>query len=833
MATQTVSVGGGNWSSNATWVSGGVPAATDDVVLASTSGSLTVDGADTCQSFTVQTGYTGTVTLAAGAGVLFSIGSTAAAASFTLLAGMNALAYTSGILTLASSSASCTFTSAGISIPWPISFTSTGTWTLQDALTCTSTITQTAGTFATNGKAVSCTVFASSGSTSRTTNITNSTVTCTAAGTAWNLSGSTNTMTATGSTIVLSDNSTSSKTFSGNGKTYGILSWPAAGRGTLFISGANTFTQILVPAGSGATARTIQFVKATTTTVTTTLQLMGTAALPLNVQTNTATTTGTVACSGASITADNASIRDITITGGPLIASRSVLVSNTSGISLGAQPPAVVVAQARQRPLRGRTVPAPHVAPPVVVHTPRFAPAKVIQALARALVPRRTIPAPHTAPPQVTLAAKPPVVTVPLVVGTQSRRRALAERLHIRAHTAPPTLTQPVVPPLPHDDTLRARLPYRLGGGANPATPPKPILPPTVVSRMGRFTGGVHAPWLQTLQPAPTLPPVAAGTFAAHQALRRALIGRTVPRPHLARPSLLPAPTVRSVIVSQARKRPLVGRVLLRAHVAPPNLRPAFPAGPPIPTLVRSGLIDSTLRRPAGRVWLAKPNLTPPVPAVVSQVLRPVGLPYQRFPVQSRQPIAAHLPPANLTPPVPAVVTATQGPVVNQSTRRVYTGRTVPFPTLAPPNLTPPMPPNVVSVQGPVGDQYLRRTALGRTVPAPHVAPPNLTPLVGFGTLTNTLIGGDGLPLVGVVVTARLVPPEAFRLLADRAEIMGPLATQSNNMGHWELILVRQANISVPSYWEITENVDPNQDRIYAVTVGPGRQTLYDALVRP
>jgi hypothetical protein len=88
--------GGGNWSNNATWGGGGHPVAGDTAVLASTSGSVTVDTASacavvTCGGYTNATGLvvnnnlttTAGVTLASGAGYSQAAGATWIAAAST------------------------------------------------------------------------------------------------------------------------------------------------------------------------------------------------------------------------------------------------------------------------------------------------------------------------------------------------------------------------------------------------------------------------------------------------------------------------------------------------------------------------------------------------------------------------------------------------------------------------------------------------------------------------------------------------------------------------------------------------------------------------------
>ncbi|MGB5850337.1 MAG: T9SS type A sorting domain-containing protein [Ignavibacteriaceae bacterium] len=63
--TKTLKSGGGgslNWTSNGSWTQSGVPSTSDDVVIAASSNSLTIDANAICASFTIEAGYAGTIT---------------------------------------------------------------------------------------------------------------------------------------------------------------------------------------------------------------------------------------------------------------------------------------------------------------------------------------------------------------------------------------------------------------------------------------------------------------------------------------------------------------------------------------------------------------------------------------------------------------------------------------------------------------------------------------------------------------------------------------------------------------------------------------------------
>jgi hypothetical protein len=62
--TKTLKSGGGgslNWDSNGSWTPSGIPSTSDDVVIAASSNSLTIDANAICASFTIETGYSRTI----------------------------------------------------------------------------------------------------------------------------------------------------------------------------------------------------------------------------------------------------------------------------------------------------------------------------------------------------------------------------------------------------------------------------------------------------------------------------------------------------------------------------------------------------------------------------------------------------------------------------------------------------------------------------------------------------------------------------------------------------------------------------------------------------
>lgn len=214
-------VGGtGNWdaSTQTHWAdaSGGtggtsaVPSATNPTVFDASSGggTATITTTATTANLTM-TGYTGTLA-----------GSSALSIAGSLTLGSGATYTYTGALTFTSTT-SQTITSNGKSLLSAVTFNgSGGTWTLQDNAGMASA-TVTVGTLA-------------FGST---------TLSLSGTGTVWSIAGS---ITAGTGTIKLTDTSSSTKTFAGNGKTYYNFYITGAGTGTYTISGSNTFNDFKV-----------------------------------------------------------------------------------------------------------------------------------------------------------------------------------------------------------------------------------------------------------------------------------------------------------------------------------------------------------------------------------------------------------------------------------------------------------------------------------------------------------------------------------------------------------------------------------------------------------
>jgi hypothetical protein len=137
---------------------------------------------------------------------------------------------------------------------------------LQDNLTLPAarTLTVTTGTFNANGFNVSTGLFAGTGTSTRTLTMGSGTWTLSGTGTVWNLATTTNlTFNKDTANIVLSDTSTTARTFAGGGRTYNNLTiGGATGTSTLTITGTNTFNTL---ASTKTVAHTIVFPNVTTT----------------------------------------------------------------------------------------------------------------------------------------------------------------------------------------------------------------------------------------------------------------------------------------------------------------------------------------------------------------------------------------------------------------------------------------------------------------------------------------------------------------------------------------------------------------------------------------
>lgn len=294
----------GNWSSTATWssTSGGaggstVPLPQDTVNFnaSSAAGTYTVDLPRMCKDLNC-TGFTRTLSFNSASGqtifgnVTLSSGGTFSFPHTTILGGRG----------------SQTLTSAGKQVGQIQLAAPGGTYTQQDNLTLGSNIlTHSEGTWADGGFTFGAASFASTSGVARAV---------TASG-VWTLTGTTPitfttvalTLSMAASTIIV--NSSSACTFAGGGGTFGNL-WQS-GAGTLTVTGANSFQEILINAN-----RTLTLPASTTTSITA-INSFGNAGNLAVLNSSLSGTQATLSIpAGKTIAGDFLSIKDVAIAPG-------------------------------------------------------------------------------------------------------------------------------------------------------------------------------------------------------------------------------------------------------------------------------------------------------------------------------------------------------------------------------------------------------------------------------------------------------------------------------------------------------------------------------------
>jgi hypothetical protein len=235
----------------------------------------------------------------------------------TLVSGMTA-PYT-GTWTFGSIAGTQNFNSGGLTMACPI--------TINDALGTVSlstnslnigaaTFTLTAGIFTTNSLNLTTTGLVTiSGSTTRTFNMSSSTVTC---GTWTNTTVTGETLTTTSSILTVTGAGT---TFTGGGLTYSTVN--LNGSGTTTIAGANTFTTLALPSG---TTQTISFTSGVTQTVAT-ATLSGSVGFIHTLQ-GTSGSAWTLSQSSGTCTVDYCSLIYSTVSGGATFTAQTHCVSD-------------------------------------------------------------------------------------------------------------------------------------------------------------------------------------------------------------------------------------------------------------------------------------------------------------------------------------------------------------------------------------------------------------------------------------------------------------------------------------------------------------------------
>lgn len=139
------------------------------------------------------------------------------------------------------------FTSAGKTITFPLFVEAPGgTFRLGDAYSASNTVTLTTGTFDAFGYNLTCTTFDSNNSNTRTITMGAGLWTVSGTGIVWNLALTTNlTFNKNTANILLSNTTTTARTFEGGGLSYNKLTiGGATGTSTLTINGTNSFTEL-------------------------------------------------------------------------------------------------------------------------------------------------------------------------------------------------------------------------------------------------------------------------------------------------------------------------------------------------------------------------------------------------------------------------------------------------------------------------------------------------------------------------------------------------------------------------------------------------------------
>lgn len=315
MANKFKRAGSGNSNADASWstTSGGgadttVPTAADDVFLDASSGDLTLNAAFVARSVNC-TGYTGTITH--NSSVTCTIGDATAGASSIALKLVSGMTYTPASQTtsqwvMASTSATVqsidsggktmpllTINGVGSSYALAANYTSGTGANLQ----------LTNGTLDFNDFDLSLNAFASATDNVRTLTMGNGSITCRGTGTPWNCSTAqvNLTLNCEGSTVVISDTSSTAKIFTGGGKRYNRITF-SGGTGSKRLNGSDTFNYLpQCPNGGGA----LTFAVGTTITVDNSIvEDFGNGTNALTIGTSSSGTGATLSKPGGIIAAD-------------------------------------------------------------------------------------------------------------------------------------------------------------------------------------------------------------------------------------------------------------------------------------------------------------------------------------------------------------------------------------------------------------------------------------------------------------------------------------------------------------------------------------------------
>ncbi len=307
MATRTISNSGGtrSWADPLSWVEGAVPTQNDDVVATASSGNLTIGVTAYCKSIDL-TGYTGTFSPGAR---LHVYGSLKFVNTMTLGGSWG--------IEFNGSPSGATIETGGNGIRGLI-INGTGDWTLLDDWNVFggANITVTAGHLDLSNRTIGYWLgsFISTGSATRSTNLTNTTIILGVGN--WNVNGSSN-LTLTGSTIKLEGYNFQ---FNGYGLSYNNVIFggsdsEATGNCIITVSGNNTFQNLTILQRSGYTT-TVKFTAGTTQTINGTFTATGTVSNKITLNSVTSGSQFNLSKSSGTVTVSYCTIKDSNATGG-------------------------------------------------------------------------------------------------------------------------------------------------------------------------------------------------------------------------------------------------------------------------------------------------------------------------------------------------------------------------------------------------------------------------------------------------------------------------------------------------------------------------------------
>jgi hypothetical protein len=220
--------------------------------------------------------------------------------------------YSSNVTTTFSGRGTMTFTTAGKTWPGNIVIDApSGTLELGDAFSASQPITHTRGTFDAKNNNVTCSTLTSASGFTRTLTMGSGLWTLNGTGTVWNFSSTNLTLNKDTANILLSDTSTTARTFSGANLTYNKLTiGGATGSSTTTIGGINTFSEL---ASTKTVAHTISLGSGANQTITT-WTITGTSGNVVTLNSSFAGTRRTITLGNVTSGINYLSVKDIGIT---------------------------------------------------------------------------------------------------------------------------------------------------------------------------------------------------------------------------------------------------------------------------------------------------------------------------------------------------------------------------------------------------------------------------------------------------------------------------------------------------------------------------------------